>query len=521
MNGGGEMPLPPAIPIEPNPPDDTSPMEPVYPVCDDSPSMKSETTHIIPSLVLAEKKQGAQYDTAVAKRVSFATKDQSINEYKNASQSQGDEYGSSFKGLKFIADKAIRPNPSSNKMETIKLDINPSFHRMVNTTMISPLSESGKIIKTVANMSLKTKAEVENHYVAQSIPERFSFNRAIQTKLSTPNVGKISNFVKVENLVSGGAVTVTIAGSGTAGLFNGYPRTARFYYPISVAVDSSNNIYVADFYNHAIRKIDASNRIVSTVTSTDAKLYYPGGVAVNNQGDVYIADSYHNQIKKYSKDGLISIVAGTGAAGRVDGQGGSASFYRPMGIAVSEDNSLYVADSGNHLIRKITPDGMVSTISGSSYGFADGNLKNGKFYYPSGITLDEKAGLIYVLDSRNYRIRKIDIKADTVSTFAGNGLAGSVDGTGAEAKFYFYGYYSTGIAINPKGELYVTDTLNNKIRKIDQNGNVTTVTGSVYGFLDGTAEVTKFAYPTGAAVGKNGCLFVADFYNQIIRRVSD
>ncbi|WP_434627021.1 hypothetical protein [Chromobacterium sp. CV08] len=312
----------------------------------------------------------------------------------------------------------------------------------------------------------------------------------------------------------------TIAGSGIAGYRDGYSRIAQFFYPISIATDSNNNVYVADFWNHKIRKINNTTKLVTTIAGREASLYFPGGVAVNRKGDVYIADSFNNKIKKASADGSITTIAGDDAAGYLDGKGSQARFYIPMGIAVGVDGSIYVADSGNNLIRKITEDGTVTTVSGSSAGFADGSLRKAKFYYPSGVAIDAETGLIYVIDSRNNRIRKLNINNNTVSTLAGSGAVGARDGKASIASFNFYGYYTTGIVVGFDGEVYVADSYNQKIRRIDPGGNVTTLSGSTYGLEDGSAAAARYAYPTGLAMGRNGCLFVADFYNHAIRRIS-
>jgi len=262
-------------------------------------------------------------------------------------------------------------------------------------------------------------------------------------------------------------VVTTFAGS-SQGYADGAGTIAQFNYPTGVAVDASGNVYVVDMFNHKIRKISPAG-VVSTLagstggyangTGTVAKFYYPTGIAVDVSGNMYVADYYNHKIRKISPAGVVSTLAGS-TGGSADGTGTTAQFNYPQGVAVDASGNVYVADSYNNKIRKITPAGVVSTLAGSNAGYVDGTGTVAKFYYPQGVAVDV-SGNMYVADTYNHKIRKIT-SAGVVTTVAGN-LDAYTDGTGTTAQFN----YPSGVAVdNALGNLYVADYSNHKIRKI-------------------------------------------------------
>jgi sugar lactone lactonase YvrE/type II secretory pathway pseudopilin PulG len=320
-------------------------------------------------------------------------------------------------------------------------------------------------------------------------------------------------------------VVSTLAGSGTAGFTDGTGAAAQFNYPFGVAVDTSGTVYVADTYNHLIRKISPAG-VVSTLagsgtagfgdgTGAAAQFYYPAGVAVDSSGTVYVTDNGNHSIRKISPAGVVSTLAGSGTAGFGDGTGAAAQFDNPYGVAVDSSGTVYVADAFNHRIRKITPAGVVSTLAGSTRGFSDGTGAAAQFSVPIGVAVDS-SGTVYVADAANHSIRKIS-PAGVVSTLAGSGTPGFADGTGAAAQFQG----PSGVAVNASGTVYVADTYNNLIRKISPAGVVSTLAGSgTAGFADGTGTAAQFNNPGSVAVDASGTVYVADFFNNRIRKIT-
>jgi sugar lactone lactonase YvrE len=282
--------------------------------------------------------------------------------------------------------------------------------------------------------------------------------------------------------VTPAGVVSTLAGSaGNFGSTDATGSNARFCGPQDVAVDRSGNLYVADTANHTIRKITAGG-VVSTLagvagtngltdgTGSNARFNAPQGLAVDSSGTVYVADTWNHTIRKMTSVGVVSTLAGVaGYYGDIDGNGNgdgtnTARFYCPSGVAVDASGSVYVADTRNHTIRKVTASGVVSTLAGKAgvWGSADGTNSDARFYEPQGITVDF-SGNLYVLDSGNQTIRMVAPVGTNwvVTTVAGlPGVSGSADGTGPNARFFRPG----GIGMNSAGSLCVADWGNNTIR---------------------------------------------------------
>jgi gliding motility-associated-like protein len=253
----------------------------------------------------------------------------------------------------------------------------------------------------------------------------------------------------------------------------------------------------------------------SNTTGNDpvSSLNYPYGIVTDASGNIYVADAGNNQIKKITPGGIVTVLAGSGTVGSADGPGASASFARPWGIAIDKQGNIYVADAGNNKIRKILPSGFVSTVAGSgARGSNNANGTSATFNNPGGIAVD-KAGNLYVVDSDNNLIRKIDLNG-TVSIFAGNGQYSSIDGTGTDAGFY----NPHGIAIDGNGYLFIADG-NNRIRKISPDAMVITFAGNNSGHADGVGAAASFYFPNSIAIDSKGNLYIADTGNNLIRKI--
>ncbi|MAG34976.1 MAG: hypothetical protein CL878_01800, partial [Dehalococcoidia bacterium] len=325
---------------------------------------------------------------------------------------------------------------------------------------------------------------------------------------------------------------VTLAGSaGSGGSTDGTGSSARFNDPRGVAVDSSGTVYVADRSNYSIRVVTAAG-VVSTLagqvgsfgsddgTGSAARFSFPEGVAVDIGGTVYVADTVNHTIRKVTPSGVVTTLAGSaGNSGSADGTGSTARFNSPFSVAVDSGGMVYVADGNNHTIRKVTTSGVVTTLAGfaGSSGSTDGTGSSARFNGPRGVAVDG-SGAIYVADTNNHAIRKVTA-AGVVTTLAGQaGSFGSDDGVGTAARFK----NPLRVAVDNDGTVYVSDFSNHTIRRITASGVVTTLAGSagISGSADGTSSSARFNGPVGVAVaGTGGTLFVADRFNNTIRRV--
>ncbi len=321
-----------------------------------------------------------------------------------------------------------------------------------------------------------------------------------------------------------GGVVTTFAGS-SSGYLDGTGTAAKFSYPDGIAIDSAGNLYVADRGNSVIRKITAAGVVTTFAgsgaqgtldgTGTAAQFYYPEGIAIDNSNNLYVTDRGNNEIRKITSAGVVTTIAGSTTAGSLDGTGTAAQFNAPYGITVDSAGNLYVVDNGNNEIRKVTSTGVVTTLAGSTTaGNTDGTGSGAAFSSPYGIVLSS-TGDLYVADSGNNTIRKVTT-AGVVTTFVGDGTTGYIDATGTAAELR----HPFGITVAPSGNFYVTDRSNYRIRMITPAGVVTTLAGSgVLGTADGTGTGAQFYYPQGIVSDSSGVLYVVDQGSHRIRKI--
>jgi sugar lactone lactonase YvrE len=315
------------------------------------------------------------------------------------------------------------------------------------------------------------------------------------------------------------AYVSTLAGS-YYGYRDGIGSQACFTSPGGIMMSKDSLLYVVDLFSNTIRKITPSG-VVSTVevhqwpdsalANTPRGFYYPTDATLSQDGAFYILDGGKHRICKMSSEGVVSVLAG-GVEGYRDGLGSQAQFNEPNSIVVSREGMIYVADSYNHRIRKITPQGQVSTLAGSEPGFADGQGAQAQFFHPQGLALAND-GTLYVADAGNARIRKIS-RQGVVSTLAG-GSIGYADGKGSQARFKS----PDGMALAADGSLFVVDVGNNRIRKVSPTGLVYTIAGSEEGTTDGEGAEAKFKYPRDIVLADPWTLYITDTANSRIRKI--
>ncbi len=332
----------------------------------------------------------------------------------------------------------------------------------------------------------------------------------------------------VREITPAGVVT-TFAGNGNQASVDGAGTAASFNYPSSIAIDGVGNLYVTDENSNKIRKITPAG-VVSTYAGTgasgssngaaltQASFWLPHGIAVDGAGNVYVSERGNNLVRKITPGGIVSTLAGSGAAGSSNGTGTAASFNAITGLASDNNSNIYVADGGNNMLRKISPAGVVSTLAGSTTaGSSDGTGTSAGFSAPAGIAVDF-AGNLYVSDQRNNTIRQVN-PSGLVTTLAGKGYVDTTNAVGNLAGFT----NPQGLTIDLSGNVYVADAGNYKIRKITATGfsinpslspglTFDNTTGIVSGTPNAAASSVTYkitAYNTGGSSTANLVITVA------------
>jgi sugar lactone lactonase YvrE len=332
-------------------------------------------------------------------------------------------------------------------------------------------------------------------------------------------------------------IITTVAGNGSGAYAGdgGVATNASLKGPFGVALDAAGSLYIADTTNNRIRMVGA-NGIITTIAgngtagyagdgaaATNARVSVPCGIVLDASGNLYFADQYNQRIRMVGTNGIITTVAGTFGAGYY-GDGGAATnarFSYPRGLALGTPGNLYIADTADYRIRMVGTNGIITTVAGNgTTGHAGdgGAATKASLYYPSGVALDT-LGNLYIADTYNNRIRKVATDG-IITTVAGNGTGGFSGDGGAATNASLGG--PLGVALDDLGNLYIADTINNRIRMVDSNGVISTLAGNGIGAYQGDggpANNASLNGPTGAALDAFGSLYIADTANNRIRKV--
>ena len=407
-----------------------------------------------------------------------------------------------------------------------------------NVRKVSP----GGTITTVAGTGIPTGfIDGEGGDPADDLGDGGSATRA---SLSQPNglaVDGVGNLYIADEenhrirKVSLGGIITTVAGTGTASFAGdgGSATAAALNFPTAVAVDAAGALYIADFSNGRVRKVSAGT--ISTLAgngsfkyggdgaaATSAFLDQPLGVAADSDGNFYIADTENHRIRKVAPDGAITTVAGTGVQG-FSGDGGLATIAElsaPRAVALNTNGNLYIADTGNASIRRVSPSGIITTVAGGvpCCDLGDGGPATSAFI---GLTFDvalDTASNLYIADRQNARIRKVDTSG-TITTIAGGGSAFPGDGGPATSAAL---NSPDGVGVDTAGNVYIADRQNNRVRKVSLDGTITTVAGTgVFGSSGdgGVATNAEVGEPTRVAVDGAGNLYLSELFG-VVRRVT-
>ena len=334
--------------------------------------------------------------------------------------------------------------------------------------------------------------------------------------------------------VSVQGIITTVAGIGVRGYSGdgGPGSAAQLFFPTDVAVDGTGNLFIADDFR--VRRVSAAG-VITTIAGNGSNGYSGDGgpagkaqlnanaVTLDNAGNLYVADTANYRIRKIGLDGTITTVAGNGTFGS-SGDGGAAinaQLWNPMGVAVDAKGNIYIADSNNNCVRMVSTNGTITTVAGISYGFSGdgGPAINAGLAQPVSVAVSH-SGDFYIVDSLNYRIRHISTSL-VITTLAGNGFA-NYSGDGGPASNSQLSN-PNGVAVDAAGNIYIVDTNNSRIRKIDTHSVLTTVAGngiSGYSGDHGPAIDAQLSAPNGVAVDQAGNLYIADTSNSVIRKVT-
>ncbi|HTI58538.1 beta-propeller fold lactonase family protein [Mucilaginibacter sp.] len=388
-------------------------------------------------------------------------------------------------------------NTTTNKI-TGNVSAGPGLYSAGN--FISP----GICVSPTATFNITIKSSLPaSPDISYQTPQNYKVNSAI-TPLTPKNIGGTvpPNIYGQVTTFAGGGAMVSIDGTGI---------NASFSSPSGITIDQKGILYVSDYLGGAIRKVTPAG-VVSTINQSQS----PACLVIDDLNNLYVTEFEASYIAKIDAARVKTRYAGVGGQGAANGPAAFATFNNPGGITIDPSGNIFVADQQNNMIREISAAGIVTTFAGNKNpGKANGTGVSASFNNPDGIVIDLQ-GNLYVADTKNNLIRKIT-PAGVVTTLAGSGAVGHGDGAGLAATFN----YPTGIAVDISGNLYVADFKNNMIRIISPAGTVTTLAGDViHGNADGTGKAARFYGPLQLVTDNKGYLYVTDQLNNLIRKIA-